>query len=256
MNDINNRSHTVVKLDQVTRSFALGNTPIMALNTLDLTLEKGEFVVLKGASGSGKSTLLNLIGAMDNADSGEVWIHQQKLSTLNDKQKSQLRSRYIGFIFQSFNLIPVLTALENVQYPLSLQKLPSAESKSRAFEALAQVGLADFVHRRPNQLSGGQMQRVAIARAIVTQPDIILADEPTANLDSNTSKQIMDLLGDLNKNLGVTFLFATHHDFVLSRASRVLELKDGKLVRDDRINGSKVTKVVEPALQKMTVEAE
>jgi putative ABC transport system ATP-binding protein len=225
----------VVELQQISRSFPLGNKPIIALDKVDLTLEKGEFVVLRGTSGSGKSTLLNLIGAMDDPNSGEIFIHGQKLSSLSDKQKSRLRSRYIGFIFQSFNLIPVLTALENVQYPLSLQKIPATEARARAAEALAQVGLGDFIDRRPNQLSGGQMQRVAIARAVVTRPDIILADEPTANLDSQTSAQIMDLLGDLNKKTGVTFLFATHHDFVLSRASRVLELKDGHIIKDDHI---------------------
>ncbi|WP_281557907.1 ABC transporter ATP-binding protein [Thalassomonas sp. RHCl1] len=224
----------VVELQAISRSFELGNTRVTALDKLDLTLEKGEFVVLRGVSGSGKSTLLNLIGAMDAPDAGEVFIHGQALSSLSDKQKSQLRSRYIGFIFQAFNLIPVLTALENVQYPLSLQKVPDREAKARAAKALAQVGLADFVDRRPNQLSGGQMQRVAIARALVTNPDIILADEPTANLDSETSKQIMDLLGSLNRETGVTFLFATHHDFVLSRASRVLELKDGHIVKDEQ----------------------
>jgi putative ABC transport system ATP-binding protein len=228
---------SVVKLQQVCRAFPVGSKPIVALDKLDLTLDKGEFVVLRGASGSGKSTLLNLIGAMDNPDDGEVFIHDQALSTLSDRQKSHLRSRYIGFIFQSFNLIPVLTALENVQYPLSLQKVPDAQAKARAAEALEQVGLADFIHRRPNQLSGGQMQRVAIARAIVTKPDIILADEPTANLDSETSTQIMDLLGELNVQTGLTFLFATHHDFVLSRASRVLELKDGKIIKDDKLRG-------------------
>ncbi|WDE02316.1 ABC transporter ATP-binding protein [Thalassomonas actiniarum] len=224
----------VVELQGISRSFELGNTRVTALDKLNLTLEKGEFVVLRGVSGSGKSTLLNLIGAMDAPDAGEVFIHGQALSSLSDKQKSQLRSRYIGFIFQAFNLIPVLTALENVQYPLSLQKVPDREAKARAAKALAQVGLADFVDRRPNQLSGGQMQRVAIARALVTNPDIILADEPTANLDSETSKQIMDLLGSLNRETGVTFLFATHHDFVLSRASRVLELKDGHIVKDEQ----------------------
>lgn len=232
---------SVVKLQQVSRSFMLGNKPIVALDKLDLSIEKGEFVVLRGASGSGKSTLLNLIGAMDDANAGEIFIHDQALSGLSDKQKSRLRSHYIGFIFQSFNLIPVLTALENVQYPLALQKVNDKDAKTRAAEALNQVGLGDFLQQRPNQLSGGQMQRVAIARAIVTQPDIILADEPTANLDSDTSTQIMDLLGDLNAKTGVTFLFATHHDFVLSRASRVLELKDGHIIKDQQMGDAYAT---------------
>ena len=237
---------TVVKLQGVSRYFPVGNTPITALDKVDLTLEKGEFVVLRGASGSGKSTLLNLIGAMDDPNEGEVFIHGMALSSLSDKQKSQLRSHYIGFIFQSFNLIPVLTALENVQYPLSLQRVANKEGKYRAAQALEEVGLADFIHRRPNQLSGGQMQRVAIARALVTKPDIILADEPTANLDSETSKQIMDLLGSLNRNTGVTFLFATHHDFVLSRASRILELKDGHIVKDEPVQNLNLVKQITP----------
>ncbi|NQY62557.1 MAG: ABC transporter ATP-binding protein [Alteromonadaceae bacterium] len=236
----------VVKLQGVSRSFPLGNKQISALNKLDLTLEKGEFVVLRGASGSGKSTLLNLIGAIDDPSEGEVFIHGNPLSSLSDKQKSQLRSQYIGFIFQAFNLIPVLTALENVQYPLSLQKVANGEAKKRAAEALAQVGLADFIDRRPNQLSGGQMQRVAIARALVTKPEIILADEPTANLDSETSKQIMDLLGSLNRETGVTFLFATHHDFVLSRASRILELKDGHIVNDEQVKNLNLVDQIPP----------
>ena len=236
----------VVKLQGVSRSFPLGNKPIIALDKLDLTLEKGEFVVLKGVSGSGKSTLLNLIGAIDDPSEGEVFIHGQRLSSLSDKQKSQLRSQYIGFIFQAFNLIPVLTALENVQYPLSLQKVANGEAKDRATAALTQVGLADFINRRPNQLSGGQMQRVAIARALVTKPDIILADEPTANLDSETSKQLMDLLGSLNRKTGVTFLFATHHDFVLSRASRILELKDGHIIKDERLKNLNLVDQIPP----------
>lgn len=222
--------NAVVQLIDVKRSYLLGKNTVTALNGINLTISKGEFVVLKGASGSGKSTLLNIIGAMDDADSGEVVITGHKMCQMNDNQKSALRSKHIGFIFQSFNLIPVLTALENVQYPLSLQGASNA--KARAQKALEQVGLGDFIHNRPNQLSGGQMQRVAIARAIVTQPDVVLADEPTANLDSETSKQIMILLESLNKDLGITFLFATHHDFVLQRASRIIELKDGLLASD------------------------
>lgn len=227
---------SIVELTQVTRTFQLGGKQINAVDAVDLSINKGEFVVLKGMSGSGKSTLLNLIGAIDDPTSGEIRIAGQLLNNFSDKQKSKLRSEHIGFIFQAFNLIPVLTALENVQYPLTLQR--AENTKERAEKALADVGLADFIHHRPNQLSGGQMQRVAIARAIVTSPDIVLADEPTANLDSETSLQIMDLLGDLNKNSGVTFLFATHHDFVLSRASRVLHLKDGHLIEDSGVGNS------------------
>jgi putative ABC transport system ATP-binding protein len=221
---------SIVRLKRVSRVFKLGEKQITAVDNIDLALNKGEFVVLKGMSGSGKSSLLNLIGAIDEPSSGDVIIAGENLCQLSDNQKAKLRSSSIGFIFQSFNLIPVLTALENVQYPLTLQKVKN--TKFRAQQALEDVGLGEYLNHKPNQLSGGQMQRVAIARAIVTEPEIILADEPTANLDSETSIEIMNLLGDLNKKNKVTFLFATHHDFVMSRASRVLQLKDGRLIGD------------------------
>jgi putative ABC transport system ATP-binding protein len=219
----------VVALKNISRHFMLGNNKVYALKNINLTIHKGEFLVLKGSSGSGKSTLLNIIGAMDEANNGDVSIANKSLNKLTDAQKSQIRKQHIGFIFQSFNLLPVLTALENVQYPLSLQG--SKKTKNKAIVALTRVGLADFLHHKPNQLSGGQMQRVAIARALVTEPDIILADEPTANLDSNTAASIMDLMKQLNKQ-GITFIFATHHDFVLSQASRIIELKDGAIIND------------------------
>lgn len=219
----------VVALKNINRHFMLGKNKVHALKDINLTISKGEFLVLKGASGSGKSTLLNIIGAMDEANSGDVLIANKSLNKLSDAKKSQIRKQHIGFIFQSFNLLPVLTALENVQYPLSLQGVKN--TKDKAIAALTRVGLAEFMHHKPNQLSGGQMQRVAIARALVTEPDIILADEPTANLDSNTAASIMELMKQLNKQ-GITFIFATHHDFVLSQASRIIELKDGAISND------------------------
>ncbi|PAJ74535.1 lipoprotein-releasing system ATP-binding protein LolD [Pseudoalteromonas sp. NBT06-2] len=219
----------VVALKNINRHFMLGKNKVHALKDINLTISKGEFLVLKGASGSGKSTLLNIIGAMDEANSGDVLIANKSLNKLSDAKKSQIRKQHIGFIFQSFNLLPVLTALENVQYPLSLQGVKN--TKNKAIAALTRVGLAEFMHHKPNQLSGGQMQRVAIARALVTEPDIILADEPTANLDSNTAASIMELMKQLNKQ-GITFIFATHHDFVLSQASRIIELKDGAISND------------------------
>jgi putative ABC transport system ATP-binding protein len=219
----------VVALENISRHFMLGKNKVHALKNINLTISKGEFLVLKGTSGSGKSTLLNIIGAMDEANTGDVLIANKSLTKLSDTEKSHIRKQHIGFIFQSFNLLPVLTALENVQYPLSLQGVKSTKNKSIA--ALTRVGLADFMHHKPNQLSGGQMQRVAIARALVTEPDIILADEPTANLDSNTAASIMELMKQLNKQ-GSTFVFATHHDYVLSQASRIIELKDGEIIND------------------------
>ena len=219
----------VVALENISRHFMLGKNKVHALKNINLTISKGEFLVLKGTSGSGKSTLLNIIGAMDEANTGDVIIVNKSLNKLSDNKKSHIRKQHIGFIFQSFNLLPVLTALENVQYPLSLQGVKN--TKNKAIAALTRVGLADFMHHKPNQLSGGQMQRVAIARALVTEPDIILADEPTANLDSNTAASIMELMKQLNKQ-GITFVFATHHDFVLSQASRIIELKDGEIIND------------------------
>lgn len=219
----------VVKIDHVYRYFNLGDNVVKALDDVTFEVEKGEFLVLKGASGSGKSTLLTLIGAMDDPTGGSVTIAGQSLNQLNDNGKSQLRRDHIGFIFQSFNLLPVLTALENVQYPLNLRR--ENDTRTKALNALKRVGLEQYANHRPNQLSGGQMQRVAIARALVCDPDIILADEPTANLDSETAKTIMNLMKELNSQ-GVTFIFATHHDFVLEQATRVIELKDGKLSSD------------------------
>jgi len=219
----------VVKLTDVNRHFTLGGSQVNALQHINLSVNKGEFLVLKGTSGSGKSTLLNLIGAMDEANSGEVTVAGHELGKLNDNQKSQMRRQHIGFIFQSFNLLPVLTALENVQYPLALRG--EKDTKARAQTALQRVGLADYAGHRPNQLSGGQMQRVAIARALVTDPDIILADEPTANLDSQTAATIMVLMKELNQQ-GVTFIFATHHEFVLQQATRIIELRDGEIIND------------------------
>jgi putative ABC transport system ATP-binding protein len=219
----------VVRLERLSRYFTLGDNLVKALEDVNMVVIKGEFLVLKGSSGSGKSTLLNLIGAMDEPTGGDVIIAGKALKKLNDAAKSEIRRLHIGFIFQSFNLLPVLTALENVQYPLTLRG--ERKTKMKALTALERVGLSAFAHHRPNQLSGGQMQRVAIARALVTEPDIILADEPTANLDSETAATIMDLMKTLNQQ-GVTFIFATHHEFVLSQATRVIELKDGHIISD------------------------
>ncbi|OIQ48090.1 MAG: lipoprotein ABC transporter ATP-binding protein LolD [Gammaproteobacteria bacterium MedPE] len=221
----------VVELKNISRHFMLGNNQVNALTHINLTINQGEFLVLKGASGSGKSTLLNIIGIMDQASHGETYIAGKSLNQLSDNQQSAMRKKHIGFIFQSFNLLPVLTALENVQYPLSLQGIKN--TKERATIALERVGLGEFIHHKPNQLSGGQMQRVAIARALVTEPDIILADEPTANLDSVSAQSIMTLMTELNQQ-GITFIFATHHDYVLSKASRIIELKDGAILEDSR----------------------
>lgn len=220
----------IVKLKNVKKTYDLGKVKVPALRGLDLEIRKGEFFIIKGKSGSGKSTALNIIGAMDVASSGEVIIAQQDVNKLNDKQLSNLRKHHIGFIFQSFNLIPVLNALENVEYPLRLQG--DSEYREKSIETLRQCGLQDFMKHKPNELSGGQRQRVAIARALVAKPDIILADEPTANLDSKTSDQIMNLMWDLQHQNKSTFIVASHHEALLERASRLVELKDGKIYSD------------------------
>ncbi len=222
----------VVKLTDVVKSYQLGKTHVPALQGISLEVGRGDFLAIGGPSGSGKSTLLNLIGSLDLPDSGIVSIAGQDLSQLNDNQLSALRAKRVGFIFQSFNLIPVLTAVENVEYPLLLSNTPNP--RTRALEVLAHVGLTEFTKHRPNELSGGQRQRVAIARALVTKPDIILADEPTANLDSHTSEEILNLMLHLNQKDQATFIFSTHDPLVMDQARRLVRLKDGTVqeIRD------------------------
>ncbi len=217
----------VVTLKSVKKTYVLGKTAVHALRGLNLAVNKGDICILKGHSGSGKSTTLNIIGGMDLPTSGEVHIAGNDISQLNDYQLSMMRRKHIGFIFQSFNLVPVLNALENVAYPLHLQKVK--HSKQLAQEALKKVGLGKFLHHRPNELSGGQIQRVAIARGIVAEPDIILADEPTANLDSKTSLQILELMLKLNREQGLTFIISTHHQMMMESATKTVELVDGEV---------------------------
>ncbi|WP_226647808.1 ABC transporter ATP-binding protein [Microbulbifer variabilis] len=220
----------LVELINVSKRYAMGDVWVDALKDITLSLEKGEFLAVKGPSGSGKSTLLNILSALDQCDSGTVQVGGVNIGNLGEHKRSKFRNRHIGIVFQSFNLIPVLTALENVMYPLTLRGVKDA--KSRALQALKDVGLEKQTGQRPTQLSGGQMQRVAIARAIVTRPDIVLADEPTANLDSKTSETIMALIQKLNKEQGITFVISTHDDYVTSLASRVITILDGELVSD------------------------
>jgi putative ABC transport system ATP-binding protein len=218
----------VVELSQVKKSYSLGKSTVHALRGINLRVEQGEFLIIKGQSGSGKSTALNMIGVMDLPSSGEVIVAGQKVDDLNDRQQSILRCNHIGFIFQSFNLIPVLSAKENVEYPLYLQGAKNRQK--RAAELLDQVGLNEFHNHRPNELSGGQRQRVAVARALVTKPDLVLADEPTASLDSKTSEQILDLMFELQKEYGLTFIVSSHQTEIINKASRIVELQDGEIV--------------------------
>lgn len=222
---------TIVELKNISKSYALGDTMVPALRNLNLDIYEGDFTGLVGASGSGKSTLLNLIGCIDDPDSGEILISGVKTNQLSENEKSQLRNSKIGFIFQSFNLIPVLNVSENIEMPLLIQKQISKEERQkRVLESLSDVGLKDFYKHMPNKLSGGQRQRVAIARALVNRPELILADEPTANLDSKTTHMIIDLLVELNKKRGVTFLFCSHDEKLINRVSRVLKIQDGAIV--------------------------
>jgi putative ABC transport system ATP-binding protein len=221
-----------VQVLDVTKEYLLGRTTVPALRGVTLTVERGEFLTVAGPSGSGKSTLLNLIGCLDHPTTGQVRIGDQDVATLGDDALSDLRAREIGFIFQTFNLIPVLSALENVEFPLlvrqSTRRGTRTNTRARAMNALEAVGLAEFAHHRPDELSGGQRQRVAVARALVTDPVIVLADEPTANLDSATGETIVALMEEINRRDGTTFIFSTHDPRVMSRAHRVLRLADGR----------------------------
>lgn len=218
----------IVELRNVVKEYPLGKVTVQALRRVDLAIDKGEFTVIAGPSGSGKTTLLNLIGCIDVATRGEVIVADQSTGKLNDRQLTDLRLRTLGFIFQSFNLIAVLDVFQNVEFPLLLQGGMSVEERRRRVdEMIAKVGLTSFVHQRPSELSGGQRQRVAIARALVTRPKIVLADEPTANLDSVTGTSIIELMREINRADHTTFIFSTHDQRVMDRADRIVRILDG-----------------------------
>ncbi len=219
------------QLRNVKKIYPMGDLEVQALRGVDLTIEKGEFTVIAGPSGSGKSTVLNLIGCLDRPSAGEVFLEDKPVAKMGDTELGQLRAARIGFIFQSFNLIPVLTAFENVELALRLAGYTDG-NKARVERALADVGLGDHMQRRPAQLSGGQQQRVAIARALVKAPALVIADEPTANLDSHNGKAILELMREMNARDGVTFLFSTHDAMVMEQAQRVVRLVDGLIVDD------------------------
>jgi putative ABC transport system ATP-binding protein len=218
----------IIAIKGLTKDYALGNTTVQALRGIDLTIAKGDLVSIMGPSGSGKTTLLNVIGCIDTATSGSVRISGREMTSLSDRETTDLRLHTLGFIFQTFNLIPVLTALENVEFPLQLQKrLARKEIRKRAEGFLHDVGLGQYMRHRPSELSGGQRQRVAIARALVTHPEIVLADEPTANLDSATGATILELMKEMNAREQTTFLFSTHDRNILRYARTVITIKDG-----------------------------
>jgi putative ABC transport system ATP-binding protein len=221
----------IVSIANARKEYNLGKTVVPALQGVDLTVDEGEFVSIAGPSGSGKTTLLNLIGCVDTATSGQVMIDGHDTKNLKDRELTNLRLNTLGFIFQSFNLVAVLNVFQNVEFPLLLQrKLSASERAARVNDLLAKVGLDKHAKHRPNELSGGQRQRVAIARALVTRPKIVLADEPTANLDSKTGETILDLMREMNRVERTTFIFSTHDAKVMAHAQRIIKIADGKIV--------------------------
>ncbi|MCP4115585.1 MAG: ABC transporter ATP-binding protein [Desulfobacteraceae bacterium] len=222
----------IIELTDVSKTFVLGDSPVKALDRVTLAISRGEFVAVMGSSGSGKSTLMNVMGCLDRADSGEYLLEGVNVSRMDRDQLAHVRNRRIGFVFQGFNLLPRTSALENVELPLLYSPLgPGRESRQRAVEALTIVGLAQRVEHEPSQLSGGQQQRVAIARALVNDPAIILADEPTGNLDSATTLEVISLFKRLNQR-GITIVLVTHEAEMARFANRIIELKDGRVIRD------------------------
>jgi len=222
-----------VSLNDVKKTYRTGLIEVPALRGVTLRIAAGEFVATAGPSGSGKTTLLNIIGGLDRADSGEVWVAEHDLQALSLSQLARLRLNRIGFVFQTYNLLPVLTALENAEFTLLLQGVPASMRRKKVEKLFREIGLEGLENRRPAELSGGQQQRVAVARAMVTEPALILADEPTANLDSATAIALLDVMEQLNRNTGTTFIFSTHDPQVMERAHRLIHLRDGQITSDE-----------------------
>jgi len=227
---------SVVKMENTIKNYKVGKVEVPAIRGINLSIEKGDFAAIAGPSGSGKTTMLNLFGCLDKPTGGKVFIEEHDVIKLSPDELADVRNQHIGFIFQSFNLIPVLTAFENVEFPLILLKKdgPRARRK-KVMDMLASVGIADLAGRRPSEMSGGQQQRVAIARALVKNPDYVLADEPTANIDTKTGHEILDLMQAMNKNLGTTFIFSTHDPQVMGHARRLISIRDGQIESDQRM---------------------
>ncbi|HUX05993.1 MAG TPA: ABC transporter ATP-binding protein [Acidobacteriota bacterium] len=224
----------LLKVENIEKVFTTDHMKFKALHGVNTEIAKGEFVVIAGPSGSGKTTLLNIIGTLDSPTGGFVFLDGNDVSALSESKKAELRLHNLGFIFQAYNLINVLSAVENVEYVLQLQGIAKARRRSRALELLKAVGLEGLEYRRPNQLSGGQQQRVAVARALASEPDIVLADEPTANLDQATGRELMQLMLELNRDKGITFVIASHDEMVIEHARRLLRLLDGRIIADVR----------------------
>ena len=225
---------SIITLQNVSKTYGEGEIAVHALRGVDLSIENGDFVAVAGPSGSGKSTMLNIMSGLDRPSSGNCHIAGTEITQLSSNELSQLRLEKIGFIFQAYNLLPVLTALENTEYVMMMQGVPAKERAEKAKAILARVGLEGKGGRFPHELSGGQQQRVAVARAIVSEPALVLADEPTANLDSETGYALMDLMGELNQEKGTTFIFSTHDPKVMERSNEIIRLQDGKILSRDK----------------------
>lgn len=228
-------TQTIVELKQLSKIYLQGEIEVKAVDKVSLSISKGDFAALCGPSGSGKTSILNLIGGLDEVTSGQVILEGQDLAQLDKTALAEVRKNRIGFVFQSYNLIPVMTAFENAAFVLDLQGMDKKTIYNKVMKTLSAVGLAGLEHRRPDEMSGGQQQRVAIARAIVTEPAIVLADEPTANVDSHTAESLLDLMETLNQQLGITFLFSTHDQHVIDRAKRIIHVLDGRVESDDTV---------------------
>ena len=224
--------NTVIDAHNISKTYNPKTIPVHAVNNVHLHLEKGEFTALVGPSGSGKTTLLNMIGGLDRPDEGNIYINGLDITKLSPNELIDFRLKNIGFVFQSFNLIPVLTAKENVEFIMQLQNLKKKEREKRVETLFRQIGLEDKLNERPSRLSGGQQQRIAVARALASKPQFVLADEPTANLDSKSASNLLDIMAKLNKEENITFLFSTHDQRVIDRARRVITLVDGRIIND------------------------
>lgn len=224
---------SIIEAKQINKTYQTTAVPVKALNEINLSIEKGEFTAIVGPSGCGKTTLLNVLGGLDTPTSGEVTLAGTNITRMKGNELIDFRLKNIGFVFQAYNLIPVLTTMENVEFIMLLQKMPKKDRDARAMDLLKQMGIADKAGQRPSQLSGGQQQRVAVARALASKPQFILADEPTANLDSKSTSSLLDMMAEMNKEEDATFVFSTHDQRVIDKARRVVTLEDGRIISDE-----------------------